>query len=168
MLQAIFAEVGQSLSRLGTDFIDLYQIHRMDDSIPIEETLPALHDVVKARIGCARSPLHASIRLLGHLRRRPTGPHLLKIRHQTRRRLTVHTPTDAGSPRAPPRTHREQASFRASSDDPVGSGRCRLDQRACGRHLASGEVEQPDHVVPVAVQRLQRLAVTLPVWEHPG
>jgi Aldo/keto reductase family len=168
MPQAIFAEVEQSLRRLGTDYVDLYQIHRMDNSIPIEETLQALHDVVKVRSGCARSPLHASIRLPGHLRRRPTGPHLLKIRHQTRRRLTVHAPTDAGSPRPPPRTHREQASIRASSDDAVGSGRCRLAQRACGRHLASGEVEQPDHVVPVAVQRLQRLAVTLPVWEHPG
>jgi aryl-alcohol dehydrogenase-like predicted oxidoreductase len=64
MPQAIFAEVEQSLRRLGTDYVDLCQIHRMDNSIPIEETLQALHDVVKARIGCARSPLHASIRLL--------------------------------------------------------------------------------------------------------
>ena len=37
-----------SLRRLGTDYVDLYQIHRWDDDTPIEETLEALHDVVKA------------------------------------------------------------------------------------------------------------------------
>ncbi|MDQ1430502.1 MAG: 1-deoxyxylulose-5-phosphate synthase, partial [Actinomycetota bacterium] len=46
--KAIFAEVDHSLRRLGTDFIDLYQIHRLDHRTPIEETLEALHDVVKA------------------------------------------------------------------------------------------------------------------------
>lgn len=46
--RAIFAEIDNSLRRLGTDFIDLYQIHRLDHSTPIEETLEALHDVVKA------------------------------------------------------------------------------------------------------------------------
>jgi aryl-alcohol dehydrogenase-like predicted oxidoreductase len=45
---AIFAEIDHSLRRLGTDYIDLYQIHRMDPSTPIAETLEALHDVVKA------------------------------------------------------------------------------------------------------------------------
>jgi len=43
----IFAAVDASLRRLGTDFIDLYQIHRLDPHTPIEETLEALHDVVK-------------------------------------------------------------------------------------------------------------------------
>lgn len=46
--KAIFAELDNSLRRLGTDFVDLYQIHRWDPTVPIEETMEALHDVVKA------------------------------------------------------------------------------------------------------------------------
>ncbi|MHB1582841.1 MAG: aldo/keto reductase [Acidimicrobiales bacterium] len=46
--KAIMTEVDHSLRRLGTDYIDLYQIHRWDYRTPIEETLEALHDVVKA------------------------------------------------------------------------------------------------------------------------
>ncbi|MBU9452773.1 aldo/keto reductase [Burkholderia multivorans] len=46
--KAIMTDIDQSLKRLGTDYVDLYQIHRWDDSMPIEETLEALHDVVKA------------------------------------------------------------------------------------------------------------------------
>lgn len=46
--KAIFAEIDASLKRLGTDYVDLYQIHRWDSSTPIKETLEALHDVVKA------------------------------------------------------------------------------------------------------------------------
>ncbi|MCK9897150.1 aldo/keto reductase [Frankia sp. AgB32] len=46
--KAIFAEIDASLRRLGTDYVDLYQIHRFDPGSPIEETLEALHDVVKA------------------------------------------------------------------------------------------------------------------------
>ncbi|ENN87608.1 aldo/keto reductase [Rhizobium freirei PRF 81] len=46
--KAIFDEIDNSLRRLGTDYVDLYQIHRWDYTTPIEETLEALHDVVKA------------------------------------------------------------------------------------------------------------------------
>ena len=46
--QAIFTAVHHSRRRLGTDYVDLYQIHRWDNSTTIEETLEALHDVVKA------------------------------------------------------------------------------------------------------------------------
>lgn len=57
----IFEAIDASLRRLGTDFVDLYQIHRFDHETPIEETLEALHDVVKA--GKARyigaSSMHA-------------------------------------------------------------------------------------------------------------
>jgi 1-deoxyxylulose-5-phosphate synthase len=45
---AILHEIDQSLRRLRTDYVDLYQIHRFDPLVPIEETMEALHDVVKA------------------------------------------------------------------------------------------------------------------------
>jgi 1-deoxyxylulose-5-phosphate synthase len=46
--KAILSEIDHSLRRLGTEYVDLYQIHRWDHVTPIEETLEALHDVVKA------------------------------------------------------------------------------------------------------------------------
>lgn len=59
--KAIFAEIDASLKRLGMDYVDLYQIHRFDPETPIEETLEALNDVVRA--GKARyigaSSMHA-------------------------------------------------------------------------------------------------------------
>jgi len=46
--KAILSEIDHSLRRLGTDYVDLYQIHRWDPHTPIEVTMEALHDVVKA------------------------------------------------------------------------------------------------------------------------
>ncbi|SHM11084.1 aldo/keto reductase [Actinacidiphila paucisporea] len=46
--KAIMTEIDHSLRRLGTDYVDLYQIHRWDSTTPVEETMEALHDVVKA------------------------------------------------------------------------------------------------------------------------
>jgi aryl-alcohol dehydrogenase-like predicted oxidoreductase len=46
--KAIMNEVDASLTRLGTDYIDLYQIHRFDPDVPVEETMEALHDIVRA------------------------------------------------------------------------------------------------------------------------
>jgi aryl-alcohol dehydrogenase-like predicted oxidoreductase len=59
--KAILHEIDMSLKRLGTDYVDLYQIHRLDPLTPMEETMEALHDVV--RMGKARylgaSSMHA-------------------------------------------------------------------------------------------------------------
>jgi aryl-alcohol dehydrogenase-like predicted oxidoreductase len=45
---AIMTQIDASLRRLGTDYVDLYQIHRFDPAVPIAETMAALHDVVKS------------------------------------------------------------------------------------------------------------------------
>jgi 1-deoxyxylulose-5-phosphate synthase len=59
--KAIMGEIDASLRRLGTDYVDLYQIHRWDYDTPIEETLEALHDIVKAGKACyiGASSMHA-------------------------------------------------------------------------------------------------------------
>ena len=46
--KALIQAVDDSLTRLGMDYVDLFQIHRWDDTTPIEETMEALHDIVKA------------------------------------------------------------------------------------------------------------------------
>src|ERR1700685_2111951 len=45
--KAVMSEIDYSLRRLGVDYVDVYQIHRLDPATPMEETLEALHDVVK-------------------------------------------------------------------------------------------------------------------------
>jgi aryl-alcohol dehydrogenase-like predicted oxidoreductase len=46
--KAILEQLDASLRRLGTDYIDVYYVHRFDDEVPVEETMEVLHDVVKA------------------------------------------------------------------------------------------------------------------------
>ncbi|MBB3261924.1 aryl-alcohol dehydrogenase-like predicted oxidoreductase [Paraburkholderia bannensis] len=46
--KALFQSIDDSLNRLGMDYVDLYQIHRFDHGTPVEETMEALHDIVKA------------------------------------------------------------------------------------------------------------------------
>ncbi len=66
--KAIFAEIDNSLRRLGTDYVDLYQIHRLDPLTPVEETLEALNDVVRAGkaryIGASSMPSWKFARML--------------------------------------------------------------------------------------------------------
>jgi len=59
--KAVFAEIDASLKRLGTDHVDLYQTHRWDYAVPIEETLEALNDVVRAgkALHIGASSMHA-------------------------------------------------------------------------------------------------------------
>jgi aryl-alcohol dehydrogenase-like predicted oxidoreductase len=70
--KAIMTEIDHSLRRLGTDYVDLYQIHRADPATPIEETLEALHDVVKAGkaryLGASSMPAWEFAKML-HLQR---------------------------------------------------------------------------------------------------
>ncbi|CAA9544421.1 MAG: Uncharacterized oxidoreductase, YajO family, partial [uncultured Thermomicrobiales bacterium] len=54
--EAILSEIDKSLQRLGMDYVDLYQIHRWDDETPIEETMEALHDVVRAGKAAPSAP----------------------------------------------------------------------------------------------------------------
>ena len=71
--KAVMTEVDHSLRRLGTDYIDLYQVHRNDHATPLEETLEALHDLVKAGkvryLGASSMPAWEFAKAL-HLQRR--------------------------------------------------------------------------------------------------
>ena len=69
----VMASIDGSLQRLGLDYVDLYQIHRWDPPTPIEETMEALHDVVKAGQGALhRREQHVRVAVReGAGRRRP-------------------------------------------------------------------------------------------------
>ena len=81
--KAIMAGIDASLKRLGTDYVDLYQIHRWDHDTPIEVTLEALHDVVKA--GKAHYIGASSMFAWRFVRHSPCGPARLDaLRHHAR------------------------------------------------------------------------------------
>ena len=73
----IMEAIDASLRRLGMDYVDLYQIHRFDDHTPIEETLEALNDVVKAGkalyIGASSMYAWQFAKMLAHAARRTAG-----------------------------------------------------------------------------------------------
>jgi aryl-alcohol dehydrogenase-like predicted oxidoreductase len=82
--KAIMAEIDHSLRRLGTDYVDVYMIHRLDNRTPVEETLEALNDVVKA--GKARylgaSSMHAyEFATLLHLQERHGWARFITMQH---------------------------------------------------------------------------------------
>jgi 1-deoxyxylulose-5-phosphate synthase len=82
--KAIMAEIDHSLRRLGTDYVDVYMIHRLDNRTPAEETLEALNDVVKA--GKARylgaSSMHAyEFATLLHLQERHGWARFITMQH---------------------------------------------------------------------------------------
>lgn len=83
--QAIFAAVDASLKRLDTDYIDLLQIHRFDKTVPLEETMEALHDLVKSgkvRYIGASSMYAYQVRVLFLLSVNCTD--LVQVRHDAR------------------------------------------------------------------------------------
>jgi 1-deoxyxylulose-5-phosphate synthase len=83
--KAILSEIDKSLNRLGTVYVDLYQIHRWDYRTPIEETVESLHEVVRA--GKARY-IGASASSRGSFRRRCTSPRSMAGPASSRCRIT--------------------------------------------------------------------------------
>jgi aryl-alcohol dehydrogenase-like predicted oxidoreductase len=81
----IMSAIDASLRRLGMDYVDLYQIHRFDDHTPIEETLEALHDVVKAGkaryIGASSMAAYQFVKMLYTQRRRGWVPFVSMQNH---------------------------------------------------------------------------------------
>lgn len=176
--KAILHEIDQSLQRLGTDYVDLYQIHRWDPGTPIEETLEALHDVVKAGkaryIGASSmfawqfaKALHTSERR--HLTRFVTMQNHLNLLYREEEREMLPLCRDEGigvlpwSPLARGRLARPwgQATPRIESDD-FG-------------HQLYDAAEQADRAVAervaqVAAQRGVPMAQVALAWvaQHPG
>ncbi|WP_410677022.1 aldo/keto reductase [Amycolatopsis sp. cmx-4-68] len=82
--KAIMTEVEHSLRRLGTDYLDLYQIHRNDHATPLEETLEALHDLVKSGkvryLGASSMPAWEFAKAL-HLQKRHGWARFASMQH---------------------------------------------------------------------------------------
>ena len=144
--KAIMTEIDDSLRRLGTDYVDLYQIHRWDPRTPIEETLEALHDVVKAgkaryigasfdvRVAVLQGAVHRRAARLDPVRHHaePLQPALPRggardaaaVRRPGHRRHPVEPagprPAHPGLGRPPPRAARPTSSARPSTRTPTG------------------------------------------------
>ncbi|MEU7642667.1 aldo/keto reductase [Streptomyces sp. NPDC059152] len=83
--KAILAQVDGSLTRLGTDYLDLYQLHRFDPATPVEETVAALREVVaagKVRYVGASSMWAWQFAKLQHTAARDGGPAFVSMQHQ--------------------------------------------------------------------------------------
>ncbi|QHC26882.1 aldo/keto reductase [Streptomyces sp. GS7] len=83
--KAILAQVDGSLARLGTDYLDLYQLHRFDPATPVEETVAALREVVaagKVRYVGASSMWAWQFAKLQHTAARDGGPAFVSMQHQ--------------------------------------------------------------------------------------
>ncbi|GHF08642.1 MULTISPECIES: aldo/keto reductase [Streptomyces] len=83
--KAILAQVDDSLTRLGTDYLDLYQLHRFDPATPVEETVAALREVVaagKVRYVGASSMWAWQFAKLQHTAARDGGPAFVSMQHQ--------------------------------------------------------------------------------------
>ncbi|MFB7506848.1 aldo/keto reductase [Streptomyces broussonetiae] len=83
--KAILAQVDGSLTRLGTDYLDLYQLHRFDPATPVEETVAALREVVaagKVRYVGASSMWSWQFAKLQHTAARDGGPAFVSMQHQ--------------------------------------------------------------------------------------
>ncbi|SHM24885.1 aldo/keto reductase [Streptomyces yunnanensis] len=83
--EAILAQVDGSLTRLGTDYLDLYQLHRFDPATPVEETVAALREVVaagKVRYVGASSMWAWQFAKLQHSAARDSGPPFVSMQHQ--------------------------------------------------------------------------------------
>jgi aryl-alcohol dehydrogenase-like predicted oxidoreductase len=176
--KSILYQIDQSLQRLGTDYVDLYQIHRWDPDTPIEETLEALHDVVKAGkaryIGASSmfawqfaKALHASER--HHLTRFVTMQNHLNLLYREEEREMLPLCRDEGigvlpwSPLARGRLAR-----------PWGHATARIETDAFG-HLLYDATEQADRAVnervaQVAAQRGIAMAQVALAWvsQHPA
>jgi aryl-alcohol dehydrogenase-like predicted oxidoreductase len=176
--KAILHEIDQSLQRLGTDYVDLYQIHRWDPGTPIEETLEALHDVVKAGkaryIGASSmfawqfaKALHASER--HHLTRFVTMQNHLNLLYREEEREMLPLCRDEGigvlpwSPLARGRLAR-----------PWGQATARIEADDFG-HALYDATEQADRAViqrvaQVAAQRGVAMAQVALAWvaQHPA